>query len=365
MLSPNALRILDDLGVYNRIRTKGYNFETLTMKNGDGETTGRYSFGSEKIYGYKGLRVYRQVILEELHAMIKERDIPVYFEKKFTKILLETIDGVTFQFEDGATETTDILVGADGIHSTIRQYIAQVTAKYIGFLAITSSIPTSKLRLPSSDYRLPVSISAKPGAFVIAPQNVNGEEVLVGTQRAYPEQDRAGWDALLADKQQLLRLVRESYSDWPDIARSALENLVPENLNIWPLYSMPRLESWASPAKRVLLVGDSAHAIPPSAGQGVNQAFEDAYSLALLLASLSPKVTQEAALSFWQNWRQGRIDGVLDLTRKVNNQRLPAAEQAKLKKEEVWRGENAEDEMRWLYGVDLKEEIVAWVKKQE
>lgn len=365
MLSPNALRILDNLGVYERIRTKGYNFETLTVKSADGETTGHYSFGSEKMYGYKGLRVYRQVILEELHAMIKEKDIPIYFEKKFTKILSENIDGVTIQFEDGATETADILIGADGIHSTIRRYIVPVTAKYIGFLAITSSIPTSKLRLPSSDYQLPVSISAKPGAFVIAPQNVNGEEVLVGTQRAYPEQDRAGWDTLLADKQQLLKLVRESYSDWPDIVKSALDNLVPENLNIWPLYSMPRLESWASPSKRVLLVGDSAHAIPPSAGQGVNQAFEDIYSLALLLANLSTNVTRESALRFWQNWRQERINGVLDLTRKVNNQRLPAAERAKLKEEEVWRGENAEDEMQWLYGADLKEEILAWVKKQE
>ena len=48
---------------------------------------------------------------------------------------------------------------------------------------------------------------------------------------------------------------------------------------------------------------------------------------------------------------------MLDLTRKVNNQRLPTAEQAKLAKGEVWQGENAEDEMRWLYGADSKEEI--------
>lgn len=54
-------------------------------------------------------------------------------------------------------------------------------------MSMTSAIPTSTLRLPGKDYPLPVAISAKPGGFVIATQNVDGSDVLIGTQGACPE----------------------------------------------------------------------------------------------------------------------------------------------------------------------------------
>jgi hypothetical protein len=73
MLSPNALRILDDMGVYERIQNKGFSFEALTFKNENGETTGKYFFGCEKLYGYQGLRIYRKALLDELLMMLRER----------------------------------------------------------------------------------------------------------------------------------------------------------------------------------------------------------------------------------------------------------------------------------------------------
>ena len=54
--------------------------------------------------------------------------------------------------------------------------------------------------------------------------------MFVGTQRAIPERDGAGRDALLADKEQLMALIREHYEDWHDVAKSVLENLLPEKL---------------------------------------------------------------------------------------------------------------------------------------
>jgi 2-polyprenyl-6-methoxyphenol hydroxylase-like FAD-dependent oxidoreductase len=87
MHSPNALRILDDLGVYERIQNKGFSFEALTFKNESGETRGRYFFGHEKLYGYQGLRIYRQVLIDELLAMLQERHIAVHDEKKFLRVL--------------------------------------------------------------------------------------------------------------------------------------------------------------------------------------------------------------------------------------------------------------------------------------
>jgi 2-polyprenyl-6-methoxyphenol hydroxylase-like FAD-dependent oxidoreductase len=368
MLSPNALRILDDLGVYSRIRSKGWNFEALTFMNEGGESTGKYFFGHEKLYGYTGLRVYRQVLLEELTGMVRERNVEVCYRRKFLRVLEEGGDGVCIEFADGSTERADLVVGADGVHSTIRQYVCPATTKYTGFIGITSPMEKSKIRFPSADYPDAVSISAKPGAFLIVPQTSDGEEMFVGTQRAVPERDRAGWDALLADKKQLVALFREHYDDWPDIVKSVLENLVPEKLTIWAMYTLPRLNSWISVGKKVIIVGDAAHAISPTAGQGVNQAFEDVYALSLLLANILDDAKLNDGIKFWQSWRQERIDKLLDLTRRMNNKRLPAAEQAKLPKKEVWQDESTVkgegEEMRWLYAPDLKEEVFSWIQKQ-
>jgi 2-polyprenyl-6-methoxyphenol hydroxylase-like FAD-dependent oxidoreductase len=198
MLSPNALRIFDDLGLYKRVLPQGYGFEKLTFKNGDGETTGHYSMGNAKLYGYRSLRVRRQLVINELLAMFQEREVPVQFDRKFSKVLQESEDAVAFEFEDGTIEKADLLLGADGIHSSLRRYVCPNSPpKHSGFLALTSNIPISKLRFPHPNYHLPISITARPGFFLVCPQNANGEEVLVGTQQVYPEKALTGWGTLL------------------------------------------------------------------------------------------------------------------------------------------------------------------------
>ncbi|KFX99270.1 hypothetical protein V495_04219 [Pseudogymnoascus sp. VKM F-4514 (FW-929)] len=373
MLSPNALRILDTLGVYSRIVEKGYSFESLAFMNGTGKLEGEYFFGDQQRYGYKALRIYRHIILQEMIALVKERGIPIFFNTKINTVLSETDDEVTFQLEDCSTKSAAILVGADGIHSKIRRYINPAAVPvYSGTLALTSSVSTSTLRFPTplvnggpTTYPLPAAISAAPGGFVIAPQDVNGDDSLVGTQRIFPERDRAGWDALRSEPELLLSLLKQDIKDWPDLVQSALEAVEQGKVSAWPFYTLPRLEKWASAGHRVIVVGDAAHAIPPTTGQGVNQAFEDTYTLGLLLAKQSDAegLTLPSSLNWWQGWRQERIDQILELTRKMNNKRLPEAEQVKLAKGEVWkqREEGARGEMDWLFRVDCKEEVEGWV----
>ncbi|MCJ1416418.1 hypothetical protein MMC32_002753 [Xylographa parallela] len=366
MLSPNALRVLDDLGVYPRIRDKGFNFETLEFTNEAGEKTDTYYFGSEKFYGYQALRIYRQVLIDELLLMLEERDIPVKYETKFSHVISES-DIVEFAFADGSTGKASMLIGADGIHSTVRKYLfPDLAPKFSSFVAITSAIPRSNLRAPH-DYHMPVTIMAKPGAFVMAPQDVDGSEIMVGMQRIFPERDRAGWDAMLAGQQELLDILRKDLTSWPDIIQSALQSIVAGQITIWPFYGVPKLDKWASTGeRRVIILGDAAHAIPPTTGQGVNQAFEDIYMLAQLLAKLSPKITLSDALLFWQTFRQERIDKVLDLTQKINAKRLPPSEQAKLAAGSIWKGEDLENEggqLRWLYEPELKKHVIAWTEE--
>ena len=369
MLSPNALRILDKLGVYERIRGKGFNFENVIVKSATGQTTDTYAMGGERLYRYRALRIYRRLLVNELQQMATERGISIQFEKKYSHIVSEDESGVEFAFADGSIEKASLLVGADGIYSKIRNYIApEVTPKYSGLVAITYAVKRSSLRIPAKeDLSSPVTWIGRHGAFVLAPQDIDGSEFLAGKQVAYPEQDRAGWDNLLNDKEQLLRLIRKGKDDELDLVQSALENIDPSTFIIWPFYMMPRLAKWISPGGRVLILGDSAHAIPPTAGQGANQAFEDGYTLAMLLSSLSPPhITMADAIGFWQAMRQERVDQVIQLTSQLNNMRLPTAEKEKLDQASVWHEDKSQAEgggqMAWLFAPQLDEKVTSWIQ---
>ena len=369
MLSPNALRILDSHGMYKTLSEQGYNFETIAFQNPEGKITDYYYLGSEKLYDYKALRVYREILLTELRKKVSDLEIPIVYGRKFTRVVSESADGVTFEFADGTTETADLLIGADGIHSTVRKYIvSDVAPQYSGTVAITCAIQKSNLTFPenssAAEYPMPVAIHGKAGAFVMAPQDVPGEEVLAGTQIKYPEQDRAGWDAFLADKQQLLSLFRANYATWPTIVKSALDHVPTDTLGIWPYYVVPKLADWTSPGKRVIIVGDAAHAIPPTAGQGASQGFEDTFTLAALLANVSEKVPLEESLGWWKDMRQERVNQVIALTLQLNNARLPQEEREKLMAGQAWQSGDS-GELAWLYSRKIEEDVLKYVDEKK
>lgn len=156
-----------------------------------------------------------------------------------------------------------------------------------------------------------------------------------------------------------MRIFSRNKGSWPELVQSAIENIDRNTINTWPYYAVPRLEKWASPSGKAIILGDAAHAVPPTTGQSVNQAFEDVYMLALLLKDLGDGVEMEKALEFWQGWRQERVDRILDLTKAMNNKRLPVVEQKKLPKGDVWSGTVEDTEqMGWLYQPAL-EDVVA------
>lgn len=374
MISPNALSILDGLGVYPRLAGKGYPFEWTYYKNAEEETVDKYPLGHEEAYGYKAMRIYRQELLNTLYDVCSERGVPVVFNKKFARIVEETEKGVSFEFTDGMTDSATLLVGAEGIHSKVRSYINPgVEPKYTGLTALTWEAPTAQLRIPADkDYAFPVAVLTASGAFVLAPQQPDGSAMLAGTQFRLEDRSREEWEKLLADKQQLRARARENMAAWPDVARSAIESidLNPDTLNIWPFRALPRLERWASPVhRRVVILGDAAHAVPPTTGQGASQAFEDVLSLGLLVARLRDRPGElrwADALDFWQEFRQARMDDLLELTRRLNNKRLPLEKQALLGKDDLWFDESAMDpkQMAWLYLPQIEEKVDAWVKEK-
>ncbi|KAF1975881.1 FAD/NAD(P)-binding domain-containing protein [Bimuria novae-zelandiae CBS 107.79] len=358
MLAPNALRILDDIGAYSKIRTRGYNFEAVEFKDDQDQTIDQFLMGSDEQYGYKALRIPRQAVLKELRALAQERMITVHYEKRFLQVLAETENGITFKFADGSISDADILIGADGIHSAVRAFFCPETKPiFSGQLAISAVVQRPHLRFPPGmDYHLPAIIHSRNGGMLMLPQSFDGSDVVVATQKAYSEQDRSGWASLAEDKHQLYDMIQSRKSEWSDVVQSALECVHPEKISIWPYYSLPKVPCWSSTGGRVVLLGDAAHAIPPTAGQGACQAFEDALSLAVLLAGLASPALLAEGIHLWEGMRKERIDKVAVLTMQLGNNRLPQAQREKLPKGQYWNS-GEQPNLLWLYRANIEEEL--------
>ena len=364
MLSPNALKVLDALGVYERVKVKGYSFELLEFKDAKGALLETFEFGGQEKYGYKGLRVYRHVLIDEILTMLKEKGITVRFGMRFSHIVSETEDQVQWETADGSVLSASALVGADGIHSTVRRYLyPDLQPMFTGMAGISAVVPTAQLNLPL-DYHIPVTIMTKLGAFLIAPQEVDGSEVFIGKQKHMQDQDKEGWERTLADKDALVEFLQQDAKAFPKVVQNAVSSIPHDKINVWPFYIVPKLDKWTSKHRRVIILGDAAHAIPPSAGQGINQAFEDVYMFALLLAK-AKKERMEDALRFWQEYRQQRIDKVMALNAQIDLRRRPQPE----KTSDLVASDNSavskeEFELGWLYEPDFNAVVEGWVAGQ-
>lgn len=362
MISPNALRIFEAIGVYQPLKSKGFTFRTLTFMSDDThEISGTYDFGDEQKYGYDALRVHRSELVGELRKAVAEKGITINYGAKFSHVVSEDDKAVTFMFAGGKAETASLLIGADGIHSKVRRYIAPgVQAAYSGFLGVTYAFPASKLRLPSGQEEIfskqPVTLTAAPprSAFVTAPQNADGSDIFAGRQFKYPapaaeDSARDVWEKLDHDKAKLKELLNDQKEEWSDVVQSALEAVEEDRITTWPFHTLPKLESWASNGGRVIVLGDSAHAVPPTAGQGANQGAEDAFGFAALLKQLgSGAVGGDAwkkVIANFADYRKSRVEKVLELNAAIDKVRMGIT-----KGEVKW-------ELDWLYQVDVEGEV--------
>ncbi|KAF2763051.1 FAD/NAD(P)-binding domain-containing protein [Pseudovirgaria hyperparasitica] len=371
-LTPSTLRIIDSIGAYSRIKPQGFSFEAMTfLTDPERETTGKFYFGHKDVYGYDGLRITRKALLHELTEMANDAGVEINYGKKFTKIVNETTDGVIFEFADGSQEKAQMLIGSDGIHSKVRSCIfPDIHPHYSGFIGLTYCFPRDNVRIDEG-FPLPVSLrgSQGDGAIMLQPQTEGGKEIFVGRQFKFEEKDRSGWDSLLQEKKTLIATLQRDSAAWTPLIQNVLAQAsTPEAhfLNVWPFYTVPKMERWHSSAGKVLIIGDAAHAIPPSAGQGANQAFEDGYSLAIFLASLkNVRVSLLDALKTWEAYRMKRVDDVLKITNRLLTIRMTEEELASVPKHMQWELDGSEagkSQLGWLYLADIDRDIKSLVE---
>ena len=122
------------------------------------------------------------------------------------------------------------------------------------------------------------------------------------------------------------RRLRERHAQWKDpVIQRVIESA--RVTNMYPTWTSPSLPSWERDG--VVLLGDAAHALPSTSGQGVSQALEDCESFALFLAhqlsrrdSSSPTTQRQAvtkAARQYMDLRKPRVTEILESAKRIQN----------------------------------------------
>lgn len=136
ILTPNGLQVLDRLGVFTRIKDKCYIQTHRTVKNDKDETIRKALIADESLYGYRNHRIWRRILLDEMRSMLEERAVLIRYDSKFNGIMVEDEMSVSFRVND-SVEQASLLVGCDGIHSSVRKAIAgDILPQYTGVLGV-------------------------------------------------------------------------------------------------------------------------------------------------------------------------------------------------------------------------------------
>jgi 2-polyprenyl-6-methoxyphenol hydroxylase-like FAD-dependent oxidoreductase len=191
---------------------------------------------------------------------------------------------------DRSTVDGDILVGADGVDSIVRQAIFRHTAcTYSGYTTWRGVVPVDdalKPRIAGGQFLGPASL------FGIA--SLGGSQVYWWASRRCPESDGGRQEQ---EKTQLL----QHWGHWADPIPDLLDATPAEAIIRTPLQALPPLHNLT--LGRIVLIGDAAHPIMPDLGQGACQAIEDALELA---AALKDESNLASALSRYNVRRRRR-----------------------------------------------------------
>jgi 2-polyprenyl-6-methoxyphenol hydroxylase-like FAD-dependent oxidoreductase len=121
-LAPNGLRALSSLSpqIAQYVQDHGFNGSIITLRNSSRKLLGQMRFGRKERYGFDQVLLPRASVHD---ALLKDvPDNAVEWKKRACEVR-ETEEGVEVEFEDGTIEKADLVIGADGVRSKVREAI--------------------------------------------------------------------------------------------------------------------------------------------------------------------------------------------------------------------------------------------------
>jgi 2-polyprenyl-6-methoxyphenol hydroxylase-like FAD-dependent oxidoreductase len=256
-----GLSVLDDLGVLDAARQRGADPDGFEIRAAGGDRLARADLPADRTLL---LAVHRA----DLHAALREAVPGTWIRMDTTPTRIETAaDGVDVEFDDGTTGAFDVVVGADGVHSTVREacfddWTRRARDTYVWSLWAEQDVDVGRDMVsvwgPGSEGFV-ARVGDRVGLNLAARLDHPPEPPARAELRR--QADRVGWR---------LPALLEGTDDDPFFDRVREVSC----------------ERWHT--DRVVLVGDAAHAIHPISGMGASLALRDARALAGELATARP-----------------------------------------------------------------------------
>ncbi|HYF06781.1 MAG TPA: FAD-dependent monooxygenase, partial [Acetobacteraceae bacterium] len=211
---------------------------------------------------------------------------------------------VRLVFADGGEETADLVVGADGIRSALRDELFPEggRARFTGYVSLRALVPMAKLPEPLRTAR----VHFGGGRFLTQYPIRRGALMNVSAAYCTDSWTEEGWRIRARSGE-----MREAFADFNDDVRALLACVSDDTAFRWGLFGREPLRRWVH--GRVVLLGDAAHPMLPYMAQGAAMAIEDAMVLARALSASGGHA--EEALVRYEAARLPRANWVAGLTR--------------------------------------------------
>jgi salicylate hydroxylase len=304
-VSPNASRILVDLGLQPRLAGRAVTPESINIMSARaGGEIARLPLGEAASLraGAPYWVIHRADLQAALQAAVNDHpDIDLRLGCQFEDVTKHA-KGLTVVQRRGNVRQQELavaLIGADGIWSAVRHHLfPEVQPQFSGLIAWRGTLDATALprEYTSARVQLWMGSNAHLVAYPISGgRQINVVAVVPGTW------NRPGW----SEAGETNDIKGAFASRWPATARM-LVNAVDE-WRRWALFAVPDFGEWSDGA--VALLGDAAHAMLPFAAQGAGMAIEDAAVLAKVLGDNAGDGTAgiPAALKRFSKSRRARV----------------------------------------------------------
>ncbi|MBI4785011.1 MAG: FAD-dependent urate hydroxylase HpxO [Oscillatoriophycideae cyanobacterium NC_groundwater_1537_Pr4_S-0.65um_50_18] len=296
----NGVKVLNRLGLGKEIASIGGQMDRMAYYSSTGEKLTDFSL--LPLIEQVGQRPY-PVARTELQGMLLNAFGADQVQLNSKCVAIEQdADSATAIFADGRKATGDLVIGADGTHSLIRQYVLGYAAerRYVGYVNWNGLVPASEDLAPKNSWVLYVGDHKRASLMP-----VSGDRFYffldVPLPKGTPSQPENYSEELAG-----------FFKGWAAPVQTLIQRLDPFKTNRVEIHDVEELPTWTK--GRVALLGDAGHSTAPDLGQGGCQAMEDAWVLANSLVTNT--ISVEDSLKRYEAIRKDRAADVVIKARK-------------------------------------------------